>query len=121
MNNEIPILYEAVSVWVKASDEFPEVKGRYITRRPTLNKGEYIIKEEVFNPRYEDIKERWISFEYEWQKVLPNHVAISVERLRELEKCVEALEYISASTEVNSRNKAREALLNLSPNKATKQ
>jgi hypothetical protein len=52
--------------WVKASERLPEKKGLYTTKRPTLNEKEFIVKEEIFNPKYEDIKEKWISFEYEW-------------------------------------------------------
>lgn len=57
----------SASIWVKASERLPENKGSYITKRPTINEPpQWIIKEEVFNPKYDDIKERWISFKYQW-------------------------------------------------------
>jgi hypothetical protein len=40
--------------WVKAETDLPKEKGYYITRRPTLNNKQWIIKHVPFNPKYDD-------------------------------------------------------------------
>lgn len=70
--------------WTKASDRLPDVKGFYITKRPALNEKEFIVAEEVFNPKYADIPEKWISFEYQWldeTEPQPKHGDVDVNEL----------------------------------------
>ena len=128
MNNEAQ-LYEAVSVWVKASEELPEhMMHQSIKVNGRPYSGYYDYSRKVFmlpnmGPSGLPVDD------IEWLKVLPNHVAISVGRLRELEKCVNILERLSDQLTVDAFHPcveflcydAKEAIINLSPNKTTKQ
>ena len=77
------ITKQDVEVWVKASDEFPNVKGYYITKRPTINENDFIVREEVYNPKYDDIKERWIWFKYQWLKPVKDVYVLTEDELEE--------------------------------------
>ena len=95
MNNEIPQLYEAVSVETKDA---------------------------LMAYTYDTVKEDWNVLGK--LRPLPNHVAISVERLSALEKCVKELQNMVNCWDADTFQDldidyAKQALSNLSPNKTT--
>lgn len=61
--------------WVKASERLPEAKGTYITRRPTLDKNQFVVKDVPFNPKYDDTYiHNWKNFDIEWLDESPDPI-----------------------------------------------
>lgn len=117
MNN----LYEAVSVWVKIEDgcELPKPGTTF----PVKVKNGFTQWDRFSNQQSDKqfTNELLHSGITHWLRPLPNHVAVSVEKLEALEKCAETLDNI-LSVDCTSKLKAlanigdmsRQALSNLS-------
>jgi hypothetical protein len=59
--------------WVKAETDLPKAKGYYITRRPTLNNKQWIIKHVPHNPKYDDTYIHvWRFYGLEWLDETPS-------------------------------------------------
>lgn len=114
MNNEI-VLYEAVSI---EKDGLPKVDGSYFFMYDdfsgctcTYDAESKSWSDGVEMYHIEDKEQLWAY----WLRPLPNHVAVSVEKLEALEKCVELLSGLVKRGEIMSDNaEIKQLLSNLS-------